>query len=324
MKDRILESYLHDFVKQHSLLDLDESAAFEHFVNYCIVSRDHPGDFDFEDLGVGGDGDSAIDGIAVLVNEHLVFSTEDIDYFKKELRRMDVQFLFIQSKTSGAFEGAEIGSFLFGVRSFFEAKPLLKENKNIQRFRLFKDHIYNSSIDMDTAPTCRMYYVTTGKWIGDANIVGRKDSGVAELKATNLFSDVKFFPVDAEKLGSMYRELKLKVVREVRFDKYTVLPPIESVEEAYIGVLPSKEYLKLICDDEGNLLRTLFYDNVRDFQGNNPVNLEIQETVTNSTRNGKFVLLNNGITIVAKSVGKVGTAFKIKDFQIVNGSLYSP
>lgn len=35
--------------------------------------------------------------------------------------------------------------------------------------------------------------------------------------------------------------------------------------------------------------------------------------------NDKFVLLNNGITIVAKNANKVVTAFKISDFQIVNG-----
>lgn len=319
MKDRILESYLASFVDERNLSDLDESDAFERFANFCIVSREHPGDFDFEDISVGGNGDSAIDGLAILVNEHLVSSTEEIDYFKNNLRRLDVQFLFIQSKTSGKFEVSEIGNFLFGIRSFFEREPLTKENKEIQRLRHLKDYIYRSTIDMDTNPLCRMYYVTSGKWIEDVNLRGRISKGVNELKSTNLFSDVKFFPIDAERLGTIYRELKRKVVREVTFDKYTILPQIDNVQEAYIGILPSTEYLKLICDEEGNLLRTLFYDNVRDFQGNNPVNMEIQETLAESTQSDKFALLNNGITVVAQSVNKVGTTFKIKDFQIVNG-----
>ena len=253
------------------------------------------------------------------MNEHLVSSTEEIDYFKNNLRRLDVQFLFIQSKTSGKFEVSEIGNFLFGVKSFFEREPLTKENKEIQRLRYLKDYIYKFTIDMDTNPLCRMYYVATGKWIEDANLRGRISKGVDELKSTSLFSDVKFFPIDAERLSTIYRELRLKVIREVTFDKCTILPPIDSVQEAYIGILPSTEYLKLICDEEGNLLRTLFYDNVRDFQGNNPVNMEIQETLLSSTQNDKFALLNNGITVVAQSVNKVGAVFKIKDFQIVNG-----
>ena len=185
MKDRILESYLASFVNERNLSDLDESDAFERFANFCIVSREHPGDFDFEDISVGGNGDSAIDGLAILVNEHLVSSTEEIDYFKNNLRRLDVQFLFIQSKTSGKFEVSEIGNFLFGIRSFFERAPLTKENKEIQRLRYLKDYIYKFTIDMDTNPLCRMYYVTLGKWIEDVNLRGRISKGVDELKSTN-------------------------------------------------------------------------------------------------------------------------------------------
>ena len=319
MKDRILESYLASFVNEHNLSDLDESDAFERFANFCIVSREHPGDFEFEDISVGGDGDSAIDGLAILVNEHPISSMEEIDYFKKNFRRLDVQFLFIQSKTSDKFEASDMGNFLFGIKSFFEREPLTIENKEVQRLRHLKDYIYQFTIDMDTNPLCRMYYVTAGKWIEDANLRGRISKGVDELKSTNIFSEVKFFPIDAERLGTIYRELKRKVVREVTFDKHTILPLMDNVQEAYIGILPSKEYLRLICDEEGNLLRTLFYDNVRDFQGNNPVNMEIQETLADSTQNDKFALFNNGITVVARSINKVGAAFKIQDFQIVNG-----
>lgn len=319
MKDRILESYVTSFVNEYNLTHLDESNAFERFVNFCIVSREHPGDFEFEDLSVGGDGDSAIDGLAILVNEHLVSSPEEVDYFKNNLRRLDVQFVFIQCKTSGKFEAAEIGSFLFGVKSFFERQPLTRENKEIQRLRHLKDYIYRFTIDMDTSPLCRMYYVTTGKWVEDTNLLGRISDGVEELISTNIFSDVKFFPIDAERIATIYRELKRKVVREVTFDKHTILPRIHNVQEAYIGILPSTEYMKLICDEEGNLLRTLFYDNVRDFQGNNPVNMEIQETLADPAQSDKFSLLNNGITVVARQINKVGAAFKIQDFQIVNG-----
>jgi hypothetical protein len=55
------------------------------------------------------------------------------------------------------------------------------------------------------------------------------------------------------------------------------------------------------------------------FQGFNRVNSDIKSSIVNSMYNDKFVLLNNGITIVAKSANKVGTYFKISDFQIVNG-----
>lgn len=67
------------------------------------------------------------------------------------------------------------------------------------------------------------------------------------------------------------------------------------------------------------MLKSLFYDNVRDFQGENPVNKEVGETLRSDSIRNSFVLLNNGVTIVAKSIHKTGSTFTVRDFQIVNG-----
>jgi cold shock CspA family protein len=131
---------------------------------------------------------------------------------------------------------------------------------------------------------------------------------------------VYFSPIDADKLRDIYRRLKNKVVKEIEFDRNIVLPKINGIHESFIGIIPCTEFLKLICDDDGNLQKNLFYDNVRDFQGNNPVNEEIAQTLKGDLGfRDKFVVLNNGITIVAKSLGKVSTTFKLIDYQIVNG-----
>ncbi|HEX9119716.1 MAG TPA: hypothetical protein VF840_04195, partial [Terriglobales bacterium] len=95
----------------------------------------------------------------------------------------------------------------------------------------------------------------------------------------NLLSSVEFVPLDGEALKKLYRDLKQKIVREFVFDKHTILPQINGVQEAYIGIVPCHEYIKLICDDDGALNRRLFFDNVRDFQGHNPVNSEIEATI---------------------------------------------
>ncbi|MBW1793794.1 MAG: hypothetical protein JRJ38_05095 [Deltaproteobacteria bacterium] len=79
MKDKILKSYLKDFISENSASDYDEPTAFEHFANYCIVSREHPENFEFENVSVGGTDDLGIDGVAILVNEHLVMSKQEID-----------------------------------------------------------------------------------------------------------------------------------------------------------------------------------------------------------------------------------------------------
>jgi len=87
MRDRIIAAYLKDFIEQFGLSELNEAAAFEHFVNYYVTSKHHPDSFDPDDVAVGGTGDLGLDGVAVLVNDHLVSSREDVDYLKKTLRR---------------------------------------------------------------------------------------------------------------------------------------------------------------------------------------------------------------------------------------------
>lgn len=319
MKDRILESYINDFKNENALTEIESTKIFEHLVNYCIVAREHPENFDFEKVTIGGRDDLGVDGVAILVNEHLVTTKREIDYFKASLRRLDVQFLFIQSKTSEKFVGSDIGNFIFGVNRFFSTEPPAKINTDIKNLLELKEYIYDSSIDMDKPPLCKMYYVSAGKWLEDPHLIDRINEGKGQLNKTDLFSSVDFTPIDADGIKSVYKELKLKITKEINFERHTILPNSEGVREAYIGILPCKEYLKLISDSDGNLLRKLFYDNVRDFQGNNPVNREIDDTINNTSMSDKFALFNNGITIVAQSINKVGTSFKIKDYQIVNG-----
>jgi len=317
--DKILESYFEDFAGTHGFGGLPPAEQFHHFVNYCIVSRATSDSFDIEDLSTEGEGDTGVDGVAVLVNAHIVSSPEDVDFFRDRVGRLDVDFIFIQSKSGEHFRAAEIGTFLFGVKEFFSETPKAKVNAAIASFRDLKDYIYKRSIDMNKPPVCSLYYAVAGDWREDTNLLARIGSGRAELESTHLFSAVKFTSVDTERLKEFYRTLRNKVECEILFDKHTILPQIAGVTEAYLGILPCHEYLRLITNEDGDIRRGLFYDNVRDFQGENPVNREIAETFDDPNSSGHFVLLNNGVTIVARSINKVGAKFRVTDFQVVNG-----
>ena len=172
-------------------------------------------------------------------------------------------------------------------------------------------------------PDLFMYYATTGQWNRDQNLQSRIDRGISDLRSENLFgndeSSVKFIPVDSQYLQSLYREIRNKVRRQIDFERHVILPRIDGVQEAYLGILPCSEYLKLICTEDDTLQKSLFYDNVRDFQGENSVNSGIEETIKSSQRKDSFVLLNNGITVVAKTLNRTGSIFTISDYQVVNG-----
>lgn len=110
------------------------------------------------------------------------------------------------------------------------------------------------------------------------------------------------------------------MVREFTFARRTLIPEIHGVNDAYIGFVPLPDFLSIVTDDDGELLSSIFYENVRDWQDYTAkVNDEIRETLQSDYKD-RFVLMNNGITIIAHSLRALrGDRFQIEDFQVVNG-----
>ena len=168
-------------------------------------------------------------------------------------------------------------------------------------------------------PVCRLYYVTTGKWVGDANLVARRQTVLDDLNSTRLFREVDFIPLDADSVQRLYNQSKNAITRDFTFANRTLIPEMPGVTEAYLGFLPASEFLALLRDESGVLLKTIFYDNVRDWQDYNAVNSEIRQTLAAQAQRKRFALMNNGVTIIAKTLRATGNRFHIEDYQIVNG-----
>jgi len=83
MKDKILEGFLSDFSQKYSLETLGEDDQFEQFVNFNLVSKLYPKDINIDDLSVGGANDTAIDGVAIIVNGSIINDEKDIEFFIK-------------------------------------------------------------------------------------------------------------------------------------------------------------------------------------------------------------------------------------------------
>ena len=325
MNDLILRNLVENFADRRGLSDSPIASLFEAFVTSSILRRYHQSDItDVEDaILVGGSGDGGMDAIAILVNGRPVSTEKDVDFFAEKLRRFDVEFVFVQAKTGPGFSAKEIGTFVFGVKQFFSAVlqsdlsvPFKAE---IQELVALARYIYSKTVKMQENPKCFLYFATTGKWDGNPEPESRFVDGVSQLESMNLFFDVTWLPVDATLLKRTYQELERGVVKEVEFGRATVFPRIAGVDQAYIGLLPGNEFVKLVSTTDGDLNRSLFYDNVRDYQGHNPVNQEINQTLGNEQKRNSFPLLNNGVTIVARSIRRTGDTFKISDFQVVNG-----
>lgn len=317
--ESILESYLNDFSDNYSFGKEDQSKLFEHFVNYTTIPKLDNTRESIEKVNVGGISNPGIDGIAIIVNDHLVTTKEEVDYFSNALGRLEVEFYFIQAKTSSSFSMAEISSFARCIEDFFSDKLTFEFNDETKSLFEIKQHIFSLTLKMPKNPNLNIIFSTGGQWTSDKNLEAMKEKSCAQLHTLGYFSNIFFKAYDRDLLKSAYRELQNSITRTITFSNHTILPEIESVDEAFIGMLPGIEFLKIISNDQEEMLRNIFYDNVRDFQGFNTVNNEIKETLENDKIKDKFSLLNNGVTIVAKKLNKTGTKFTISDYQIVNG-----
>lgn len=323
MENRIVKSYLDNYLRSFGINASEESVAFEHFSNYCILSHINPeaystDKFFYEEVHTGDGGDKAIDGIMIMVNDVAVTSLDELNSLIGASRPFSVKFVFVQAKTSSTFDCGEVLKIGSGVKAFF-TKDALNANPKVLRYKEIADAIFDKSLRFSSNPECYIYYVTIGKWVEDANVRESIDDIEKQLYGLNYFSQIRFYPIDADRISTIYRELNNSISREIIIAKNVAFPAeIPGIQEAYLGLVRMSEYMKLVTDQDGVLQAGLFYENVRGFLGENPVNKEIRDTLERK-ESIQFPILNNGITIVTKSLRLSGEKFALTDFQIVNG-----
>ena len=154
--------------------DIDDSLLFEHFVNYCVISKEYPDEFELEDIHVGGGNDLQLDGVAIIVNGVLISSIEEIDDLATTNRYLDSDFIFIQSKSGRDFDGAEISNMFYGVRDLFSERPSLPRNEFLIQKETVIRHIYTkSALFRRGNPRLKIYYATTGSWQEEVKLMAR-------------------------------------------------------------------------------------------------------------------------------------------------------
>ncbi|MEQ9354104.1 AIPR family protein [Coleofasciculus chthonoplastes] len=316
--DKITRTILENFVTENELECLEQSKQFEYFVNYVVISKLHRSSFELDSLDTGDGGDGSIDGLAIIANSRLITDVQELEDIVNDSGYLDCDIAFIQSKISSRFEGSEIGSFIFGVKDFIADEPKLVQNDNLKKLKeIWEAVISKSSYMIHRRPNCKLYYATTGKWVNDQNLLAVSSSGVREIEDSGLFEYVSFEHYGAIELQKLYHETRNKLSSNITFQNRITLPDIDGVKEAFLGILPFNEFLKLIQDSNESMYN-IFYDNVRDFQGDNEVNSKIKRTLS-ERKYDLFCVLNNGVTIVATSLTPAGNRFTLRDYQVVNG-----
>lgn len=316
--DRITTSLINELIRDQELKSEGEAKDFEKLVNYSCISSEYNKTFDLEFATIGNGGDTGIDGIAIVVNGVLVESIDEVEDLIDTNKYLQVSYIFTQSKTTAGFNGADMNTFVFGVKDFFSETPGLVRNDDIKKFAEISEYIYSQASFFKSNPDLKLFYVTTGTWTNDQNLVAVVQRGKKELEEKNIFDKIVFNTLGAKELAHFYRKTKESSVATISLEKKITIPSIDGVTVAYIGLLPFSEFKKIVVDDN-DTLKNVFEDNVRDFQGDaNDVNTIIDKTI-NGEQSSLFSLLNNGVTIVASKLSITGDSLTMKDYQIVNG-----
>ncbi|MGU3387655.1 AIPR family protein [Methylobacterium sp. D53M] len=316
--DPVTASLLKEFSIAQNLENQTDEEKFEHFVNNLAVSDVFPGEFTVSDLATGQT-EFGIDGIAIIVNDTMIEEDDQFDDIVQATKTLECDFVFIQSKTSNHFDSGEMLKTLSAIIDFFSKDIKFVQGIEVKSKFDIKNKIYDQAhLFTRRLPQLTIFFASLGKWSNDTNLNALIEQKIEQLKNLNIFSKVSFRSLDTKSIQDLYFKSKNSVSATIEFPASVALPNIPNVKEAYIGVIGSNEFMKLILDENENIRKFIFSDNVRDVLADSDVNKKIGETLVSDTKS-EFPLRNNGITIVARSLTRAGNKFVLQDYQIVNG-----
>jgi hypothetical protein len=287
---------------------------FEMYVAEQVLKNFDLSDEEIELGLVGAGGDGGIDGIYTFANGDLVQEDFDYDSLKKSVL---IEVVIVQSKTSATFDEESINKLVAVTNDMFNLARPVDDFKTVYNegvrsaVEIFR-RLYTGIAGRFPRLQFRYIYATRGDSKSIHPNVRRKTSDLEKVLA-NLFSAAKF---DFAFLGAS--DL-LELARQQPITSYEMeVTETLSAKDGYIALVRLKELHKFVRDDVGQLRKSMFDANVRDYQGPNQVNEEIQKSLLERNKED-FWWLNNGITVVASKAVQSGKVLTIEDPQIVNG-----
>ncbi|ALR19195.1 hypothetical protein ATN00_01615 [Sphingobium baderi] len=301
---------------------MSESEVFEAYTIYSVISGQLGHGINPLQVHLKGD-EFGLDGAAVIIQGDLVTDTDEANAALQDVNNPEVEFAFFQSKTGTSYDYGDIGKLFDAVEKFFDDE-LYGESDQLDDLINVKDVIYKKAVAKKN-PGLRIYYATSELYKNPPRIEKLIDDRMQRLKDRSIFDKDRIIieMLGADKLQTFYRSASRSAQVKIEFPKQVSLPKNEKVEQGYIGFIDASELVKMVevKDDKGIVIgvnRYVFFDNVRDYNENSPLNKRISDTIGDD-QGYDFVFRNNGVTAIAKSIHCTADEFRIEDYQIVNG-----
>jgi hypothetical protein len=321
---QVIASYLRRFVTEYSYEALPEDQQFERFVNYIVISRYFPDEFEVDEVTTS-ESDQSIDGAAVLIGDDLILSAEAATAAFSRLKarqQASVTYVFIQSKRTEGFDAGEILKFGSGVKRLFDPASDQPNDDLLRELRAIHQIVVENLGKVESGrPSCELYFATTGVWMESNGLDVQTTYVEGQLRSTSFFREVAFYPSDREKIISLWLSAQSTVEATILVKQYIPLPEISGVNEAYLALAPAVSFVTaVLTEPEGRIRASVFDQNVRAYLGDeNPINKSMYESLKDAASHDRFAILNNGITIVSPDVRVQSDRIRVSDYQIVNG-----
>lgn len=294
----------------------DISDYFEFFSASQILKNQGLSDDEIENGIVGKGLDGGCDSIYLFLNNLLI--TPDIVEHISAPKDSILELIIIQSKKTTSFgedaimKWKTVSSNLLDLSNTITDFSTRYNADVLEAFTTFRD-TYTKLITSRIKLKFRFYYATLA-----SDLHPNVEQQAEELKSTvkllfpNASVEVEF--IDSDKLFDMYNSVIENRVN-LKFADIPILPN----QKNYVALVDLKSYYHFIVNDSGEIRKSFFDSNVRDYQGKNNVNSSISETL-HRVNNNDFWWLNNGVTVLASEATLVNNReLQIVNPEIVNG-----
>ena len=320
---KIILNYLNEFCEDNFISSEEkESKKFEYFINYCIASSKYCDDVNVEDITAQED-DSGIDGILFFIDGELVFTIDEArKIFSGHKKNIEVEIVFVQSKTSDSYDRGEILKFGDGVVDFTSDTPRLPQGEFIKNAkRIFDCVIDNVAKIQNGRPDAFLKYVCTSNNEIEKEIVATRENIIRDVVNTGYFHRVTMDYCGLTDIMKLWENTKKNASATINTFHTVPFPTMHGIEEAYIAIVRAKDYISSVLQGDDGKQKTFIYEeNVRAFLGDeNPVNDSIKRTLLDREKFDKFAVYNNGITIISPDVRTQSNRISFENYQVVNG-----
>lgn len=324
----IIKAYSLAFADNNEIskeLQQDEHNIFEKYINNLVLMN-YGDDLnaDYNDMEVKTA--FGVDGIAIFIDGKMVVNESDINDALDGKRKVDVSFLFVQTKTTAKFERSNITDFFSGVRRFFDTEQC--DIYELREFWSLKNFLYTKATKFKKTPDIKMIYVSlspTDVDLTDTHLSSTITLGKQDILNLNLISNIEINFLGIKEIMSIHEKMESEIEKTIKLKKQLVPFPKDNnniIQSGYYGLIELEEYIKLLIDEDSKTIKKgIFNDNIRDYLGAND-KVEVNTNMKNQLIGDQsylFGLLNNGITIIADEITIVSDEACLRNYQIVNG-----